>query len=195
MLAPLSTAARDQLNLVPCLPVLAAARALGCLGWAGLGWWWYLLVQASVGLAGAVSVAHTGVLLLSSEERRPRRYTEPGWQDVSGARYRFRAARYQVPGWRPVAGHVSRLSLPHPAPLSTLSTTADRKRHNSNCSIIALYRAWPGWDMCPHLLGRDYHVTFSQPSHSISSHNLIISVDTTIITINYAELSQMRIVF
>ena len=78
MLAPLSTAARDQLNLVPCLPVLAAARALGCLGWAGLGWaglgwWWYLLVQAAGGLAGAVSVAHTGVLLLSSEERRPRR--------------------------------------------------------------------------------------------------------------------------
>ena len=83
MLAPLSTAARDQLNLVPCLPVLAAARALGCLGWAGLGWWWYLLVQAAGGLAGAVSVAQWPILGYSYY---PLRRGDIGdsvcWQDV-----------------------------------------------------------------------------------------------------------------
>ena len=84
-----------HLSHVPCLVTTGAGTTVHCgprptelgavlacagccprtglpgLGWAGLGWWWYLLVQATGGLAGAVSVAHTGVLLLSSEERRP----------------------------------------------------------------------------------------------------------------------------
>ena len=67
------------------MPVLAAARALGCLGWtglgwAGLGWWWYLLVRAAGGLAQCSGPywpqGDIGILLLSSKKRRHGIYIE-----------------------------------------------------------------------------------------------------------------------